>query len=45
MSVVTEDRLKLFSEMEEKYEKKDTEFFVKLLNHDDYYHPSIFFFG
>ena len=36
MSVVTEDRLRLFSEMEEKYEKNDTEFFVKLLNHDDY---------
>ena len=36
MSVVTEDRLRLFSEMEERYEKKDTEFFVKLLGHDDY---------
>ena len=36
MSVVTEDRLRLFSEMEEKYEKMDTESFVKLLNHDDY---------
>lgn len=36
MSVVTEDRLRLFSEMEERYEKKDTEFFVKLLDHDDY---------
>jgi HEAT repeat protein len=36
MSVVTEDRLRLFSEMEEKYEKKDTAFFVKLLNHDDF---------
>ena len=36
MSVVTEDRMKLFSEMEEKYEKKDKEFFVKLLTHDDY---------
>ena len=36
MSVVTEDRMKLFSEMEEKYEKKDKEFFVKLLTHKDY---------
>jgi len=36
MSVVTEYRLRLFSEMEAKYEKRDTEFFVKLLNHDDY---------
>jgi HEAT repeat protein len=36
MSVVTEDRLRLFSEMEEKYEKKDTEFFVNLLDHDDF---------
>ena len=36
MSVVTEDRLKLFTEMEEKYGKKDTEYFVKLLNHEDY---------
>ncbi len=36
MNVVTEDRMKLFSEMEEKYEKKDKEYFVKLLTHDDY---------
>ena len=36
MSVVTEDRMKLFSEMEERYEKKDKEYFVKLLTHDDY---------
>ena len=36
MSVVTEDRMKLFSEMEEKYEKKDKEFFVNLLTHEDY---------
>ncbi len=33
---MTEDRLKLFSEMEQRYEKKDTEFFAKLLDHDDY---------
>ena len=36
LSVVTDDRLRLFSEMEEKYEKKDTDYFVKLLEHDDY---------
>ena len=34
--VVTEERLKLFSEMEEKYENKDVDYFVKLLDHDDY---------
>lgn len=34
--VVTEERLKLFAEMEEKYEKKDTDYFVKLLDHDDF---------
>jgi deoxyhypusine monooxygenase len=34
--VVTEERLRLFAEMEERYEKKDTDFFVKLLEHDDY---------
>ena len=34
--VVTEQRLKLFSEMEEKYEAKDTDYFVKLLDHDDF---------
>lgn len=36
MSVVTEDRMKLFSEMEERFEKKDKNYFVKLLTHDDY---------
>ncbi len=36
MSVVTEDRLKLFSEMEEKYEAKDSAYFVKLIVHDDF---------
>ncbi len=35
-TVVTEDRLKIFSEMEERYEKKDTDYFVKLLDHEDY---------
>ncbi len=36
MSVITEDRMKLFSEMEERYEKKDTDYFVKLLDHNDF---------
>lgn len=36
MSVVTEDRLRLFSEMEEKYEQKDADYFVKLIVHDDF---------
>lgn len=36
MSVVTEDRMKLFSEMEERYEKKDKDYFVNLLTHADY---------
>lgn len=36
MSAVTEDRLRLFSEMEEKYEQKDVEYFVKLIDHDDF---------
>lgn len=36
MSVVTTERLKLFSEMEEKYEQKDADYFVKLIEHDDY---------
>jgi HEAT repeat protein len=36
LSVVTEDRLRLFSEMEEKYEKKDADYFVNLIEHDDY---------
>ena len=34
--VVTDERLELFSQMEEKYEQKDVEYFVKLLDHDDY---------
>ena len=34
--VVTEERLQLLAEMEERYEKKDTPYFVKLLDHDDY---------
>ena len=36
MQVVTEDRLALFAEMEKKYEEKDTDYFVKLLDHPDY---------
>ncbi|MDX1596173.1 MAG: HEAT repeat domain-containing protein [Nitrosopumilaceae archaeon] len=36
MQAVTEDRLDLFAEMEKKYEQKDTEYFVKLLDHPDY---------
>ena len=33
MSVVTENRMRLFSKMEERYEKKDSDYFVKLLDH------------
>ena len=36
MQVVTEDRLQLFAEMEAKYEKNDTDYFVNLLDHPDY---------
>ena len=36
MNVVTQARLDLLTEMEERYEKKDTRYFVKLLEHDDY---------
>lgn len=36
MRVITEDRMKLFSEMEERFEKKDKDYFVKLLTNDDY---------
>ncbi len=36
MSVITEDRMKLLSEMEEKYEKQNMDYFVKLLDHEDY---------
>lgn len=36
MQVVTEDRLDLFAEMEKKYEEKDTQYFVKLLDHPDF---------
>lgn len=33
---VTQQRLDLFAEMEKKYEEHDAEYFVKLLDHDDY---------
>ena len=36
MQVVTNDRLQLFAEMETKYEQKDTQYFVNLLDHPDY---------
>ncbi len=36
LSVVTKDRLRLFSEMEEKYEQKDADYFVPLIDHDDF---------
>ena len=36
MQAVTEDRLILFAQMEKKYEEKDTEYFVNLLEHPDY---------
>jgi deoxyhypusine monooxygenase len=34
--VVTQERLELLAKMEEKYEQKDTSYFVNLLDHDDY---------
>ena len=36
MQVVTDERLALFAEMEAKYEQKDTDYFVSLLEHPDY---------
>ncbi|QLH07277.1 HEAT repeat domain-containing protein [Nitrosopumilus ureiphilus] len=36
MQVVTDERLALFAEMEGKYEQKDTDYFVSLLEHPDY---------
>ena len=36
MQVVTDDRLQLFAEMEAKYEQKDTDYFVNLLDHPDF---------
>lgn len=36
MSAVTEQRMSLLAEMEARYEKQDTAYFVNLLDHDDY---------
>lgn len=36
MNAVPEQRLALFAEMEERYEKKDTNYFIKLLDNEDY---------
>ena len=36
MNVVTQARLDLLTEMEGRYESNDTQYFVKLLDHDDY---------
>ena len=36
MQVIMDDRLELFAEMEAKYEQKDTQYFVNLLEHPDY---------
>ena len=36
MQAVTPERLALFADMELKYEQKDTEYFVSLLEHPDY---------
>jgi HEAT repeat protein len=36
MQAVTQTRLDLFAEMETKYEKQDTAYFVNLLTHPDY---------
>jgi len=36
LQVITEDRLELFAEMEAKYEQKDTQYFVNLLENSDY---------
>ncbi|HSB57333.1 MAG TPA: HEAT repeat domain-containing protein [Nitrosopumilaceae archaeon] len=36
MEVIPSSRIELLAEMEEKYEKKDTDYFVQLLDHKDY---------
>ena len=36
MQAVTDERLSLFAKMESKYEEKDIEYFVSLLEHPDY---------
>ncbi len=36
MPAIPQQRLDLFAQMEKKYEEKDTQYFVQLLDHDDY---------
>ena len=36
MDVIPEKRLSLFAEMENRYERRDVDYFVKLLDHDDF---------
>ena len=36
MDAVPEKRLALFAQMEDKYEKKDVDYFVNLITHEDY---------
>jgi len=36
MTAAPQSRLDLLTEMEDRYEKKDTQYFVKLLDHDDF---------
>ena len=36
MNVIPEQRLALFAQMEDRYEKKDVDYFVGLLNNDDF---------
>ena len=36
MTTIPQERLDLLAEMEERYEKKEVNFFVKLLDHEDY---------
>ena len=36
MHAVTDARLSLFAEMERRYERQDTDYFVDLLDHEDY---------
>jgi len=36
MEVIPSSRIELLAEMEERYEKKDKEYFVQLLDHKDY---------
>lgn len=34
--VVTKERMKIFAEMERQYESQDSDYFIKLLTHEDY---------